>query len=163
MEAGEKGHAQNHAGNPEQAAEQDNGEKDPEAGQAGGASQDHRTDHVAVQLLQYQHEQDKFHSFDGLDDQNEQAADDSADIRTEDRHDIGDADQYGDQQGIGRSQERRSDIAEKADDDGIDDLADQKTDKGLMDKTAVRNDLIGRLFLKYPVGDLFGAAGKMFL
>ena len=32
-----------------------------------------------------------------------------------------------------------------------------------MDKTAVRYDLIGRIFLEYPVGDLFGAAGKMFL
>ena len=163
MEAGEKGHAQYHAGNSEQAAEQDNGEKDPEAGQAGGASQDHRTDHVAVQLLQYQHEQDKFHSFDGLDDQNKQGTDHSADIRAEDRYDIGNADQYRDQQGIGRSQDRRADIAEKADDDGINDLTDQKTNKGLMDKTAVRYDLIGRIFLEYPVGDLFGAAGKMFL
>lgn len=54
-----KRHTDNHAQYTHQTAEQSDGKNDPEAGEAGRASQDLGTKNVAVKLLQQQNEKDE--------------------------------------------------------------------------------------------------------
>ena len=55
----EQRHPNNHAEDAPQPAEQDDGKKHPEAGQACAVAQNFRADDVAVQLLQEENENDK--------------------------------------------------------------------------------------------------------
>ena len=52
-------HTYDHAHKTPQTAEQQDGEQYPETGKTGGVAQDLGADHVSVQLLQHQNEQDE--------------------------------------------------------------------------------------------------------
>ena len=84
----------------EKAAAHQNGDDDPQAGKAGALSQDLGADHVAVQLLESQHEQQEIQRLNGIDQQNQEEAGDRPQEGAEERNDIGDAHKNGHQRRI---------------------------------------------------------------
>ena len=83
--------------------------------------------------------------------------------RAEKRYDIGNADDNAHQHRIWRIHQRGAQKAQYSDDDGIQDLAADKSDKGLMGKTEVVDHHIGRILFKSRIGNLLGLACKFFL
>ena len=71
VDDGKERHTNDHAHKAPQAAEQQDGEQHPEAGQTRGVAQDLGSDDVAVQLLQDQDEEDEPEGLDGILDQDE--------------------------------------------------------------------------------------------
>ena len=59
VQHGKQRHADHHAREAHHAAEQQNGEHDPEARQSGGVAEDFRSEDIAVKLLQQQHKNDE--------------------------------------------------------------------------------------------------------
>ena len=100
VQAGAYRHAEEHTRHAEKAAAHQNGNDDPQAGKARALSQDLGADHVAVQLLESQHEQQEIQRLNGVDQQNQEEAGDCPQEGAEERNDIGDAHKNGHQRRI---------------------------------------------------------------
>ena len=95
VQAGAYRHAEKHTRHTEKAAAHQDGNDDPQAGKARALSQDLGADHVAVQLLKGQHEQQEIQRLNGIDQQNQEEAGDRPQEGAEERNDIGDAHEKG--------------------------------------------------------------------
>ena len=83
VDNGEQRHTHDHAHEAPQTAEQQDGEQYPETGKTGGVAQDLGADHVSVQLLQHQNEQDEPQRLDGVLNEDQQGGGHGTDERAE--------------------------------------------------------------------------------
>ena len=92
VQHGKQRHADHHAREAHHAAEQQNGEHDPEARQSGGVAEDFRSEDIAVKLLQQQHKNDEIQRLHRTDDHDQNGTRNRTDERPEKRDNIGHTD-----------------------------------------------------------------------
>ena len=115
-----------HAQKTENAAKQQQRKNDPEFVDANIASHDPRTDNIAVHLLQNQNKNQEIQTLQRIHQQNQKCGGNRSQKRTEERNNIGDADNDGNQQGIRHIHQGHAHKADHADDQGIQNLAMDK-------------------------------------
>ena len=153
IDDGKERHADDHAHKAPQAAEQQDGEEHPEARKAGGVAEDLGSDDVAVHLLQDQHKEDEPERLDGILDQDEQGGRNGADEGTEEGNDIRHTDDDGDEQGTGKLEDQTGDVAQHADDRGIQDLAVEEAAEHLIGVADLVQKEVGPAALDKAVED----------
>ena len=131
-EAGQDGHAEEHAGDAEKAPAHQDRHDDPETGEPRLIPQDLGADDVAVHLLQRQHEKGEVQGLQGAVQQDEEDAGDGPQEGAEEGDHIGDAHDDADKGGIGEVQQRAADEADKADDEGVQDLSPDEAGEDLI-------------------------------
>ena len=129
-----QGYTDNHTRQAPQTATENDGKQHPEAGKAGAVSQDLRTDHISVQLLQTENEDGKPNGLHGIHDDDQQNGGNCADKRAKEGDHIGDAHNGRDQQGIGNTEDQTANVAQHTNDGRIQDLTVNKSAKHFVHK-----------------------------
>ena len=153
-------HAQQHADEAEQAAAEQDGEHDPETVNAGGIAKDLRADDIAVDLLQDDDENDVNQALHRRDEQNDQRRRHRADERAEHGDDIRHGDDHAHEHDIRHAHDRTADIADDADDGGINDLTADKAHERRVREANGLEDALGRLDGKHAVEHHLGLCEK---
>ena len=134
IDHGKQRHGHQHADQPPQPAEEQDGKGDPETGDAGRTPDDPGPNHVAVQLLQDQDENHEHQAVHRVGQQQDQRAGNGADERPHKGDDIGDADHDAEQRRLGEAHHQAAQEAEHADDGRIQQLAQQEAVEDVVDE-----------------------------
>ena len=160
---GKSRHTDDPSGHTEHGAEEHDCEDDPEAGKTCGITQDNRTEDISVKLLQNNNENQEIQRLQRIDHENDHGADDSADIGTEERNNVGYTDDKGNQDRERRSDKFDADKAQNADDNRIQDFAGQETDENPVDVTTFRDHFVGCLLFEQCINDLLELRSQFIL
>ena len=138
------------------------GEEDPEGGQARGVAQNFGADDVAVHLLENDDEDDEHQALARVGEQQQQSAGDGAEEGAENGDDVGDAHDDADEHGVGYVQDGQDDAAEDADNQGVQELSGDKAAENLVDGPQVpENRVAGAAFFHQGEEELFPLAHEL--
>ena len=130
---GEDGDTDDHTHHAPQGATNGDGDDDAQGADTGVVAQDLGADDVAVQLLNDKDKDQEQKCFIGVGDQHYEEGGDGSDEGAEDRDDVGDAHEGGDEQVIGGDlKNAQHDEGQDADDQGVQDLAVDEAAEGLV-------------------------------
>lgn len=157
-EDGAKGYADDHAWETEETAADEDGDKDHETGDTDGIAENFGSKQVAVKLLEQENKSHKPYGRNGISTEEEEAAGNGSDERSEEGNDVGhaydDGDEFDvldiDKKGIN---EKQTKVAQDTDDGRIDDFADEETAEFFVDKATVFEDLVGGCDIAECVAD----------
>ncbi len=164
IEHGKERNTDDPAGNPPQAAEEHNREDYPEIGQAGGISQNLRSEDVSVKGLQHQTQQHKPQCIQRIDHEYNDTADHRTDKGSEKRDHVCKAydERCQHREGCMRD-EFRCKEAEDSDDEGVQNLPREKSYKGAVDVAAGSHDLVAPFLIKKSIGNLLPLSAERVL
>ena len=147
-----------HADEAEEAAEQEDREQYPEAAETGRVSEDARAEDVTVELLQNQDEDEEVYTLHRARQQNQDEGWYRTDERTEERNHVRHADDDGNEHRVWHIHKAQAEETEQADDEGVDDLADDESAEDPVDVGELLHHMLCPLLRKECEGQLPGFA-----
>ena len=141
-----------HADEAEEAAEQEDREQYPEAAETGRVAEDARAEDIAVELLQDQDEDEEVYTLYRARQQNQDEGWDRTDERAEKRNHVRYADDDGNEHRVRHLHKAQAEEAEPADDEGVDDLADDESAEDPVDVGELLHHMLCPLLRKQREG-----------
>ena len=153
---------EDHAGQAEEAAENNDGDQNPQSIKAGCVAKDLRTDNVSVKLLDNDNNQNEPYGFRRIGDKDDKRTGDCADEGTENRDDVRDADDDTQKRVIRHAENRKYDKAEEGNDGRIQNFTDDEARKGSVRIASQIDDVEIGASVKERVEDFFALCRKLF-
>ena len=147
-----------HADKAEEAAEEEDREQYPEAAETGRVAEDTRAEDVTIELLQDQDEDEEVYTLHRARQQDQDEGWDRTDERSEERNHVRHADDDGNEHRVRHLHKTQAEETEPADDEGIDDLADDESAEDLVNVGKFFYHKLCPLLRKQREGQLSGAS-----